>query len=119
MATTLINKQKRKRTFILDHPSFASQGRAMNMTMTQTTRDGRKLPKRVKKWVPGSMTLLAGEKRHGLPDQIIKVPQIAKALAEKTLVFLRVKEDSAKTDVATTATTTKAKEKKPRRSRDK
>jgi len=123
MATTLINKKKRKRTFILDHPFFDDQGRTMNMVVSHQTRDGRLMPKRIRKRVPGSMTLLAGEKRHGLPDQIIKVPQIAKAIREKTLVFLRVREETAtaaaKSVRATTTTTTKKGEKKTKRSRSK
>lgn len=100
---TLINKQKRMRVFNLDHPQFANCATTMNMTVVEEARDGRRLPRRIRKHVCGSLTLLAGEKRHGFPDQILKVPQIERAIKEGTLAFLKVSEVKP-TTTATTET---------------
>ena len=101
MPVTLINKQRRMRVFNLDHPSFDDSARQMTVNVMEEARDGGRYPRRVRKRVCGSLTLLAREKRHNLPDQIVKVPQIAKAIDEGTLSFLVVREEKP----ATTATT--------------
>jgi hypothetical protein len=43
-------------------------------------RTGERLARRVEKKVPGSMTLLALERRAELPDAILKVPEVRAAL---------------------------------------
>lgn len=98
---TLINKEKRMRVFNLDHPTFADRATIMNMIVVEEARDGRRLPRRIRKSVCGSLTLLPKEKKHGLPDQIIKVPQIDRAIKEGSLAFLKVSE----VQPTTTATT--------------
>jgi hypothetical protein len=98
MPVTLINKQKRKRTFHLDHPAFAAQSKAMTVIVVEEKREGGRYPKRVRKNVPGVLTLLSREKRHSLPDQILAVPAIKQAIAEGTLAFLKVKATAAAED---------------------
>jgi len=103
---TLINKQKRMRVFNLDHPTFDDCSSMMPLVVIEESRDGQRLPRRIRKKVCGSLTLTAGEKRHGFPDQIVKVPQIEQAIRAGTLQALKVGEvKPAATPAATKATT--------------
>lgn len=105
MPITLINKQRRKRTFHLDHPAFGDESRSVTVTVVEESRDGGRYPRRVKKTVPGVLTLLSNEKRHGLSDHVLAVPAIKKAIEERTLAFLKV---NAEPVAATEPTTTKS-----------
>ena len=95
MPVTLINKQNRMRVFNLDHPSFDSEASDVTVHVVEEGRDGGRYPRRVRRRLCGSLTLLAKEKRHNLPDQVIKVPQIAKAIEDRTLSYLVVKIEPA------------------------
>ncbi len=102
MPITLINKLKRKQTFLLDSPAFAHEQRTMAVTVIEEARDGNRYPRRVQKKVPGAFTLLAGETRHGLPDQIVAVPGIKKAIDSGTVKFLKVNIEATTTTTKTT-----------------
>lgn len=96
MPVTLINKQKRKRTFHLDHPAFDDRSKAMTVTVVEEKKEGGRYPKRVRKNVPGVLTLLSKEKRHGLPDQILAVSAIKQAIEERSLAYLKTATAAAK-----------------------
>lgn len=105
MPVTLINKLKRKQTFQLDHPAFDDQSRAMTVVVVEEKKEGGRYPKRIRKNVPGVLTLLSKEKRHGLPEQILAVSAIKTAIEERRLAFLK------------TATTAAAKKEPKRKKR--
>lgn len=109
MPVTLINKQNRMRVFNLDHPSFDSEARHMTVHVVEEGRDGGRYPRRVRKRVCGSLTLLAKEKKHNLPDQVIKVPQVAKAIDDGTLSYLVVKIEPKKSAMTKATTETESK----------
>jgi hypothetical protein len=111
MPVTLINHQKRMRVFNLDHPSFDREATQIVVNVIEEARDGGRYPRRVRKRVCGSITLRAKEKRHNLPDQIIKVPQIEQAIKDGTLSYLVVRE-SAEKPMATATTETKRRSRK-------
>lgn len=85
---TLENKTRMMKVYNLDHPSFRTKqwgAKRTVITVFEEHRDGRRLPRQVRRNLPGSITLRAGEKRSGLPDQIQAVPSIRKAIKNKVL----------------------------------
>lgn len=96
---TLTNKSGRMRVYNLDHPFFRTKkwgARRMNVTVIEEAKDGHRRPRILKRSMPGSLTLLAGESREGLPDQICAVAAIKKDIKAKRLVATKVKKDAAK-----------------------
>ena len=92
---TLTNTSRRMKVYNLDHPFFRTSkwgARRMAVTVVEQHRDGNRYPKVLKRSLPGSITLLAGESRKGLPDQIKAVPAIRKDLKSGVLVSKKVEE---------------------------
>ena len=113
MTVLLINLQRRKQTFTLDTQYFQKDAVRMTVVVTEERgSDGARFPRRVRRSLPTSLTLLAGERRGGLPDQILGVPSIKKAVAAKKLRAVRAKEEAA-------ATTKAAKAEKPTKKKTK
>ena len=91
---TLVNKTKKIKVFNLDTPFFRhKQWGATRVTSIafEEHRDGRRLPREVHRSLPGSITLLAGESRKDLPDQIQAVPAIRKAISRGYLDVVKQK----------------------------
>lgn len=85
---TLTNTSGKIKVYNLDHPFFRSKkwgARRMNIVVIEEHKDGRRMPKTLKRSFPGSLTLRAGESRAGLPPQIQAVPAIRKDIRENRL----------------------------------
>ncbi len=95
---TLVNKTRKIKVYNLDTPFFRhKQWGATRVTSTtfEEHRDGRRLPREVHRSLPGSITLLAGESRKDLPDQIQAVPAIRKAISRGYLSVVKQKKEEA------------------------
>lgn len=83
MATTLINLEKRRQVFHLDHPAFYlgvfGFHRQIVRTVELNPRNGKKMVRETRKAMPGTLTLLAGEEREGLPDAIASCADVERA----------------------------------------
>lgn len=80
---TLVNKTRKIKVFNLDHPFFRSKkwgARRLTVVVIEEHKDGASYPREVRRNITGSLTLLAGEERTGLPAQIQAVPEIRKAI---------------------------------------
>jgi len=102
---TLINKTRKMRTFNLDHPFFRSKkwgAKRLNVIVVEEHKDGSRYPREVRRNIVGSLTLLAGEERTGLPPQIAAVPEIRKAIRKGLIVVQKA--EAEKVDAKATTT---------------
>ncbi len=89
---TLINTSGKIKVYNLDHPFFRTKkwgARRMNVQVIEEHKDGRRMPKTLKRSFPGVITLLAGESREGLPDQVQAVPAIRKDIRDKRIKVVK------------------------------
>lgn len=79
---TLINREKRMQVFNLPAPADVED--TLSKTIEQRTieeyEEGKKGVKVTEHRVPGSLTLLVGEKKVGLPDWVKTCPEVKAAL---------------------------------------
>jgi hypothetical protein len=84
MPITLESRVRRMQVFNLPHESFCRDRCACSQTTVVVTvenpRTGEHARKSVQKTVPASMTLLAGERRAGLPAALLEVPDVKAAI---------------------------------------
>lgn len=95
---TLINKSGKIKVYNLDHDSFRQKqwgARRMTLTVIEQHRDGGRYPRQLRRNLAGSLTLLAGERREGLPPQIQAVPEIRKAIRKGVLECVKEKPQEA------------------------
>lgn len=108
---TLINKTRKIKVYNLAHPFFRSKkwgAKSTTIMVVEEHRDGTRHPRQLRRSITGSLTLLAGEKRTDLPDQIQAVPEIRKALKKGILVAVKQKAaEPAKTAKAAPAKSSK------------
>lgn len=80
MATTVENLGRRPVVIELDHQTFRKSAYGYRKHDVRTTELNAKVGTYVKrkhdKFLPGTLTLLGGEKKSGLPDDIIRVPDV-------------------------------------------
>lgn len=106
MPVTLQNRLRQMQVFNLDHAAYCQSGcGCIDMVVTVSTehpRTGARLPRRVEKKVPQSLTLLALERRADLPDAILNVAEVKSAIGagsvrvlEQTLAVNATTSDSA------------------------
>jgi len=96
---TLINKTRKMKVFNLDHPFFRSKkwgAKRMTVVVIEEHKDGGSFPREVRRNITGSFTLLAGEKREGLPAQIQAVPEIRKAIRKGLITVVKEADANAK-----------------------
>ena len=97
---TLINKTRKIKVFNLNHDYFRSKkwgAKRLTVVVVEEHKDGGRFPREVRRNIVGSLTLLAGERREGLPAQIQAVPEIRKAIRKGLIV---VEKTSAKPEAA-------------------
>lgn len=109
MATTIVNVSKRRRLISLDHPAFYRKRwgfrRQLVRTYEHNPRTGAKGVREIRKPIAGVITLLAGEKRVDLPDEIAAVPAVKRLKAQgDILVRLTTDEELAELEKAKAAT---------------
>ena len=101
MPITLESRVRRMQVFNLPHESFCRDRCACSQTTVVVTaenpRTGERARKHVPKTVPGSMTLLAGERRDGLPTALLEVPDVKTAIAHGHVRLVAQTPDPAST----------------------
>lgn len=85
MPVTLENRIRRMQVFNLEHAAFCAGGDCACSDITaviveHNPRTGERAPRHVTKKAPASLTLLALERRDGLRDSIVSVPEIRAAI---------------------------------------
>jgi hypothetical protein len=90
MPVTLQNRRRQMQVFNLDHRSYCEPSGCGCVELVVTLvrehpRTGAQLPRRIEKKAPGSLTLLALETRRGLPEAILKVPEVKAAIDAGTV----------------------------------
>lgn len=86
MPVTLENRIRRMQVFNLEHGTFCAGGECACSDITTVVvehnpRTGERAPRRLTKKAPASLTLLALERREGLRDSIVAVPEVRAAIA--------------------------------------
>jgi len=92
MPVTIENRLKQMQVFNLPHDSYCvgadcACSDIVTSVVEENPRTGERAPKQVSRRAPSTLTLLAKEKRDGLRDTIISVPELKSAL-ERGLVRL-------------------------------
>ena len=90
MPVTLQNRRRQMQVFNLDHgvccgPEGCGCTDLVATVIAEHPRTGELLPRHIRKKIPGSLTLLALETRRGLPDAILKVPDVSAAIVAGAL----------------------------------
>lgn len=90
MPVTLESRIRQMQVFNLDHEAYCAGAECACSDITtqvveENPRTGERAPRQVTKRAPGSLTLLARERRDGLRDSILAVPEVRAAL-ERGLV---------------------------------
>ena len=91
MPITLKNIERHIRAFNLPHDIYcAAVGKCCCQEQAVTTVEenpltGERKPRSRKRKVPGSLTLLALEQRENLHEAVLKIPEVARAIANKRL----------------------------------
>ena len=85
MSVILENRLQRLQVFNLEHESFCKDGEcSCSTTLVKTIeyhpRTGEKGSRLLKRLTPKSLTLLALERRSGLPAAVLTVPDVARAI---------------------------------------
>jgi hypothetical protein len=99
MAVTLENRLRQMQVFNLAHDAYC-RGRecaCSEVTVVVTDenpRTGERAPKRVPKKVPAALTLLAREVRDGLPDAVLRAPEVRAAIDRGALRVVRQAPDA-------------------------
>ena len=90
MAVTLENRLRQMQVFNLVHDPYC-RGRECScsevtvVVTDENPRTGERAPRRVPRKVPTALTLLAREVRTGLPDVVLRVPDVRAALERGVL----------------------------------
>ena len=94
MAIALRNTQRRMQVFNLRHDLYCeAAGRCGCAEQTVTTVEenpltGERRPRSVKRKVPGALTLLALETQEGLPESVLELPEVKRAVSAGALRVL-------------------------------
>jgi phage baseplate assembly protein W len=87
MPVTLESRVRQMQVFNLPHYAYCKDGCACSDTMVvvvaQNPRTGERAPRHVVRKTPTSMTLLARERRSGLPVRILEVPEVKAAITRR------------------------------------
>ncbi len=110
MPVTLESRVRQMQVFNLPHGAYCKDGCACSdRTITvveENPRTGARAPKLVTRKTPGSLTLLARERRAGLPTAILDVPEVKTAIARGRVRVVAQTPDVAPTKPAPATTTT-------------
>ncbi len=103
MPVTLESRVRQMQVFNLPHEAFCRDGRCACSDITvvvseENPRTGERAPRNIQKKAPASLTLLALERRSGLPSVLLDVPDVRAAIARGRV---RVVEQSPDTPPAT------------------
>lgn len=91
MSITLENRERRMQVFNLPHAIYcAAAGRCecteqVVTTLVEDPRTGQRTPRSVVRRIPASLTLLARAQRSGLPEAVLDVAEIRRAVDQGAL----------------------------------
>jgi len=95
MPVTLESRVRRMQVFHLPHEVFCrghcTCAEVTVVVVAENSRTGERAPKRVAKRVPGSITILARERKAGLPGTVLEVAEVRAAISRG---YLRVIEQT-------------------------
>jgi hypothetical protein len=96
MAVTLESRVRRMQVFHLPHEVFCRAGHCACADVTvvvvaENPRTGERAPRRTTQRVPGSLTILALERKRGLPNGVLEVADVKAAIGRG---YLRVIEQT-------------------------
>ena len=102
MPVTLENRLRQLQVFNLDHDAFCHSGActcssATVLVVDENPRTGDRAQRRVVKKTPSSLTLLALERRAGLPTRVLEVPEVRAAIARGRVRVVEQTPDPAPT----------------------
>ena len=86
MPVTLESRLRQIQVFNLDHDAYCRPGACecadlAVLVVDENPRTGDRAQRRVEKKAPGSLTMLALERRAGLPTRLLDVPEVRAAIA--------------------------------------
>jgi hypothetical protein len=87
MPVTLENRLRQMQVFNLPHEAFCAGGacacsQVTTVVVEENPRTGERAPRRITRRTPGSLTLLARERRAGLPESTLAVPEVHAAIGK-------------------------------------
>ncbi|TMQ08626.1 MAG: hypothetical protein E6J90_39915 [Deltaproteobacteria bacterium] len=99
MPVTLESRTRRMQVFHLSHEVFC-RGRCACSEVTvvvtaENPRTGERAPRRLQKKVPGSITVLARERKPGLPSAVLELAEVKAAIARGYLRIVEQTPDGA------------------------
>jgi len=101
MPVTLENRLRQMQVFNLDHEAYCAGDRCACTEVTavvldENPRTGERAPRRVTRRAPASLTLLARERRPGLPGSVLDLPEVRAAIAKGHLLVIAQTADTGK-----------------------
>lgn len=87
MAVTLESRLRQMQVFNLNHEAYCASAtcacsQVTTVVVDENPRTGERAPRRITRRAPGSLTLLARERRDGLPNSVLTVPEVQAAIAK-------------------------------------
>ena len=115
MPVTLESRTRRMQVFHLSHNVFCRDrcacGEVTVVVTAENPRTGERAPRPLQKKVPGSITLLARERKPGLPSRLLELAEVKAAIARGYLRIVEQTPDDAappKIEVASLASSASA-----------
>ncbi len=101
MAVTLESRLRQMQVFNLNHEAYCAGAtcacsQVTTVVVDENPRTGERAPRRITRRAPGSMTLLARERRDGLPNSVLTVPEVRAAIAKGHLRVVAQTADAVK-----------------------
>ncbi|WP_428264544.1 hypothetical protein [Haliangium sp.] len=103
MTITLENRERRMQVFNLPHDIYCEAVEYCACAATDVTtlledaRTGERMARTATRRIPASITLLARESRRGLPEAVLRIPEIRRAVDRRALRVLTEREAPAPT----------------------
>jgi len=96
---TLENRLRQMQVITLVHDAYCRERacactEAIVVVIDDNPRTGERAARRVRRRVPAALTLLAREVRDGLPDTVLRVPDVQAAVGRGTLRVVRQAPDA-------------------------
>ena len=87
MPVTLENRLRQMQVFNLDHETYCAGtecacSQVTAVVVDENPRTGERAPRRITRRAPGSLTLLARERREGLSNSVLAVPEVRAAIGK-------------------------------------
>ncbi len=100
MAVTLESRLRQMQVFNLNHEAYCAGAdcacsQVTTVVVDENPRTGERAPRRITRRAPGSLTLLAQERRDGLPNSVLAVPEVRAAIAKGHLRVVAQTPDAA------------------------